>query len=133
MAGFCTLYYYAVAGATNVGLAGATGVLGKTVERRASEFHQPNADSRETPINRNVEIKRQLRSDLFWKCFAQSTYSVAIVIPIIYATWFVGISDACRLELVAISMPENVNKHQHFAAFLHFLASKCLLTQVRLP
>ena len=40
------------------------------------------------------------------------------------ASWF---------ELVGTYMPENVNKFQHFEACLHFLATECRLTQVRLP
>ena len=44
------------------------------------------------------------------------------------------IYNACQLELVIILMLENVNKLQsYFEACLHFRASKCLLTQVRLP
>ena len=43
------------------------------------------------------------------------------------------IYNACQLELSVIFILENVSKHQHFKACLHFLASKCSLTQVRPP
>ena len=44
------------------------------------------------------------------------------------------IYNACQLELEGVFYAiENVNKHQHFAAFFTSLASKCILTQVRLP
>ena len=43
------------------------------------------------------------------------------------------IHNACKLESTGVLMLGNVNKLQHFEACLHFLASKCLLTQVRLP
>ena len=42
------------------------------------------------------------------------------------------IYDVCQHELAVFLMIQNVNKHQ-FDARLHFLTSKCLLTQVRLP
>ena len=37
-----------------------------------------------------------------------------------YATYFDY--NACRLELAGILMVENINKHRHFEACLHFLA-----------
>ena len=42
------------------------------------------------------------------------------------------IYNACQLESTGVLMLENVNKLQHFEACLHFRASKCFLTQVRL-
>ena len=42
------------------------------------------------------------------------------------------ICNAYRVELADILIIKNVNKHQHFEACLHFLASKCFLTEVRL-
>ena len=38
--------------------------------------------------------------------------------------------NVCHIELASIVMLANVNKHQHFETCLHFVASKCFLTQV---
>ena len=69
---------------------------------------------------------------VFWKFSAQRTYCYAIAILIIMCTLPGLVYNTCQLELAVILMLENANERQHFEACLYFLASKCLLTQIRL-